>query len=93
MGKSSPDKKKRDLDFIEIGEFETIEKRQKIQETIINEDGGIKPIYFDGRQYSCKIPMKVMESIGYKESDGLKFTLIKIPSKGKVMVKIEYVRT
>ena len=92
MGKNSL-KEKRDLDFIEIGEFETIEKKQKIKERIIKEDGGVKPIYFDGRQHSCKIPKKVMDAINYKNGDGLKFTLIKIPSKGKVMVKIEYVRT
>jgi hypothetical protein len=50
-----------------------------------------KIIYFDKRQYSLKIPKKVMDKIGYKEEDKIRFTLIK-PYKGLEDLKIEYIR-
>lgn len=85
-------KKEKDLEFANIGEYETIKKQQKIRDKEIIEPPEEKPIHFDGRQYSCKIPKKIMDSLGYKRGDCLKFVLIKIPSEEKVMVKIEYVR-
>ena len=82
----------KDLEFVDIGEYETIKKQQKIRDKEIIEPSEEKSIHFDGRQYSCKIPKKVMDSLGYKKGDNIKFTLIKIPSEEKVMVRIEYVR-
>jgi len=87
MGKNSP--KKKDMEFSEIGEYEDIKKKQKVKEKVLKEIED-KLIHFDKRQYSCKLPKHIMDRI-YKKGDKLKFTLIKEPSKGKIMMEIEYV--
>lgn len=83
---------KRDLEFKEIGEFEDIVKKVKSKERKIIDEPIEKQIYFDDRQYSCKIPKEIMDSIGYKKGDKLSFTLIRVPSKEKITVEIKYVR-
>lgn len=35
-----------------------------------------KTIYFDGTQYSVKLPKKFMDAVGYKEGDKLVFKLV-----------------
>jgi hypothetical protein len=81
------DKKSKEKDFASIGDKQQVKSEPK---PIIEE----KPVYFDGTQYSCKIPKKIMEEIGYKNGDALKFIVsypkdvFKIPN-----LEIKYVRS
>lgn len=93
MEKNSLDKEKADKEFAEFGEYTSIEKKQKIKEPIEIIDVEERNIYFDERQYSCKLPPDMMKAIRYKSGDRLKFTLIKKPIEGKAELKIEYVRS
>ncbi|MDD5331479.1 MAG: hypothetical protein PHE43_01490 [Candidatus Nanoarchaeia archaeon] len=85
--------KNRDIQFAKIGEYETIKKEKKIGAEKIKEEPLESLIYFDGRQYSCKIPKKVMDTVGFRKGDKLKFTLIKIPREGVIELEVEYVKS
>jgi len=50
-----------------------------------------KPIYYDKRQYSLKIPKEVMDKIGYEEGDQINF-ILKKPFRSLEDLKIEYLR-
>lgn len=74
--------KEEEIAFLEIGEH----KKDK-------EVSAEKPINFDGRQYSIKIPMKFMNAIDFKKGDSLLFKLVKpFDAKKKPYLEIEYKR-
>jgi len=71
-------------DFLRTGERE--------KEEILTDE---KPIYFDGRQYSVKLPTRFMEMLGFDKGDKLKFKLINpLPIKPDLKPKlvIEYAK-
>ena len=69
-------------EFLEIGE-------QK--KDIITEEK--KPILFDKKQYSVKLPKRVIDTIGFQDGDNLLFILIKpFDINKKPSLEIEYVR-
>ena len=69
-------------EFLEIGE-------QK-KDSLTKEK---KPILFDKKQYSVKLPKRFIDTIGYMGGDSLLFTLIKpFDINKKPSLRIEYVR-
>jgi hypothetical protein len=50
-----------------------IEEFRKIGKTTTALESYEQLIYFDGRQYSLKIPKKVMDKIDYKKGDMISF--------------------
>lgn len=69
-------------EFLEIGEQK---KDIPVEEK--------KPILFDKKQYSVKLPKRFIDTIGFQDGDYLLFTLIKpFDINKKPSLKIEYVR-
>jgi len=64
-------------------QFRQIVSEQKPKE-IIEE----RPIYYDGRQFSLKIPKSIMDKIGGKKGDKIRFIL----NIEKKELELEYVK-
>lgn len=81
-------KEKRERAFAKLGEYDSIEvpKTEKNKDPI----NITKPILFDEKQYSCKIPMKILDEY-WKEGDALQFIRTK-NEKGNISIQINYVR-
>jgi hypothetical protein len=62
-------------------------KKEKVGKEFIEE----RPVYFDGRQYSFKIPKSVMDYIKYKKGDRIRFTVSGFDGT-EMRVKMEYVQ-
>ena len=50
----------------------TFKGKQEGEQHLFNFDAAI---YFDGRQYSCKIPKGFFDLMGFKKGDKLRFTI------------------
>lgn len=86
MRKNSLKKGRREKEFAGIGDIEQIKSQP---EPIVEK----KKIIYDERQYSCKIPKRIMEEIGYNDGDMLKFKLIYPEDKlKKPKLEIEYIK-
>lgn len=90
MDKNSSTSKKelRERAFAKLGEYDFQEKPKKEQTS--NTISETKSIYYDKRQYSCKLPVKLLNDF-YAEGDALQFTR-NIKSNGEIEILVEYVK-
>ncbi len=61
---------------------------EKGVETIFHVD---QSVYYDGRQYGCKLSKQIMKFVDYKKGDKLRFT-IDISGKGNPRITAEYIQ-
>lgn len=78
MGKISPNVLKRHNELKKQGTISEFHYDQKI--------------YYDGRQFSVKLPKEMMNFFEHKQGDTLRF-IVDISEKGEPKLKVEYIKT
>ncbi len=60
-----------------IGSFQNLDQIYHKVKTKIEENQTVfeQKIYHDGKQFSCKLPAKMMDHFHYKKGDKLRFTI------------------